>query len=50
MMDTAEVGALVRPRKDPNMEEWKDPARDIVKLKSESVMVSLCLIKVMLSL
>lgn len=32
MMDTAEVGALV-VQEDPNMEEWKDPARDIVKLK-----------------
>ncbi len=32
MMDTTEVGALV-VAEDPTMEEWKDPARDIYKLK-----------------
>lgn len=32
MMDTSEVGAIV-VAEDPTMEEWKDPARDIYKLK-----------------
>ncbi len=32
MIDSAEVGAMV-VSEDPTMEEWKDPARDIYKLK-----------------
>jgi hypothetical protein len=32
MLDSSEVGAMV-VSEDPTMEEWKDPARDIYKLK-----------------